>query len=512
MRVYAGNRPKKTSATKAGRAGKRQRVGPKTSSKTQHRGRRVVRDRGASMVASRARDAYLALLADPLLAEPTQVPDGYHADSSPIKLVQAGINMPIDNLGNGYGMIDMHGFGTNGSTMGCWTTAAATKVGAGANSAISTLSSGNNFIWFSPPSNYRQTTNWKSIANDSAVGGAAAPGDVMTFSGGGDWEGATGNGPAQRLQTADPIAFTGNPQLLNFFSHARFVAGGVQFKYTGPHGDSQKGLIYVNTSQIGLPDNGVTHFPSLAALVSHPDTVCFPLGTSFVVPLYPASVVGDGFVNLNAVVPACNPNTSRANLAFSWTDGTAATRTATTTMIRPGGSQDLSAVGSRQIDVLYAAGSVTTNTVLSIAGIPMATNADGITYTVLDGSFTAENHDVQDRTTSVSSGVLGQLPVLYYYVVGANPSTPTVASPVYTMKVVTNLECIARPSVAQFISGESIPARPGAVKQGSKFMAIAGDLTKLFASKALEVVAPYASDLGTSLGGAATGVLRNFMA
>jgi hypothetical protein len=118
---------------------------------------------------------------------------------------------------------------------------------------------------------------------------------------------------------------------LQNFDSMRFLCAQIDFVYTGPNGDGNKGAIYFNNTPLGyttktgrrLDDASLTDheatlnghaeaWPQIAGVTSgvvsdkwnfeeirsSPTTKSLPVGTSFSVKLYPSSMMGDGFTTV----------------------------------------------------------------------------------------------------------------------------------------------------------------------------------------------------------------------
>ncbi len=429
---------------------------------------------------------YLAVLRDPLNADPAQIPDGYHAETTAVKLVSAGMIISTDNTGSATFAVDSRGFG--GSMASPGTQVNFSYLSAGYNQATYQTSNNTPFLWCAPPSAY-WTTNFNSSGNNGSI---VRDGRMC-------WMG-TGSTVADGASNGTPLAaqfFPGIDDFLGLYNQGRFVSGAVQLTYIGPHGDSQRGAVYVNASQIGFPDNGVSHFDTRAALRSHPETVKFPIGTSVTIPFYPSSVVGEGFVPLNSIHglvgagPDCIRRVAGAdvNLISSPTVGdipgntivypftTTADRNTNTWGSKNLASSDLYALVAVPLTARTSAGSDFSSS------YPEA------------GTFSTITQDHMLARNACATGILNQLPVVYFNIEGAT----TTVTGIYDVKVVLNVEAIVRPSAASFIGATEVPHVPSAILAGKTMMETLGDLGSTIGSSILSAAAPYASELGKVL-------------
>jgi hypothetical protein len=485
------------------RANKRDKKGKRGQNKLRKRGHTVKNrkrnDRGfaprarrvAASAGTRAGNSsnYTALLMDPVAADPCQIPDGYHAETAAIKLVSAGLIFSVDGSGSSMIMVDSHGFG-QGQLPTCLLPSTTNEHASFTASSIAKTQQPYDipFMWQMSGLAVRQTTNYENTGYNTGDARESLPNAVSWVVKNPD---STSGSPGSFLV---PQVFPGLDEFHRLYNQARFVCGAVEFRYMGPHGNDQRGTMFVNTSQIGFPADGHSHFETLASLISHPDTVTFPVGTSVTIPLYPSSVVGEGFVHLENYqsVVAVNPNTvgelqwSSTVPSSVFTQGTGAV------------SSGAPAQGPWFIDG-GASAVVTAAPVANAAAIPYGTGV-GV---IIDGNFQPENDSSQDVARGLAGGVLNQLPTMYAAIVGGPTGSLSAATAMYMVKVVFNVEAIVRPEVANIVGSTSVPSSPAAIARGRSLMNHLGDIASRFGTSFLSVAAPFATDLGARLGGAA---------
>jgi len=459
---------------------------------------------GSGGLGGRSGSDYLGLLRDPLGHPPARIPDGYHAETAALKLSAAGIIWSTDQFGRALMMVDTHGMGQTSSMRGTLPTAANTDASVVYSASRRYLNQYNvPFMWDAIPSLLRGAGNWNRVSEYAGLAVSANIVEQTAFLGAGTMNAAgfgTFTNPAQ--------VFPGLDQFVSLYNQVRFVCGAVQFTYTGPHGDSQKGALYVNTSQFGIPDDGCSHFETVAALKSHPSTIKLPLGTSVTIPLYPVDVVGEGFLPVSDVKSVVTIDPSADSSTKS---GTTLNNNVCMSPYKFTGAVSTSSI-------VNATNNGDNSTEIRYCIPPKQGNVNGGTpaapaWGPLDGNIDGETHDAQDVVRGATSGIANQLPVLYACIEGGPTNSGTAnyawSTAQYDIKVVFNVEAVVRPSASTFVGAQRVPDAPAAVAAGKRVMGSLGDIAMSLGRTALSVAAPYASELGSQLGGAALAVLRS---
>jgi len=428
---------------------------------------RVVRARG------RGASAYLKLLQDPLNADAVGIPDGYHSETVPVKLCAAGINTVTDDLGRSTQLIVPWAVGANVGLMGY-----------SFSTEDSSATDSDNAYQAATPLVFNQVTNSDygtlSSAWKTTVG--ASPDVGFNWCMSNSTQITTG---ASKGTSLAPSFFPGlsssyvlaNNPFLTTYEKARFVCSAVQFTYIGPHGDSQKGNLFVNGSMLGLPEDGCSHFKTKSELKSHRGTQQIRIGADFVLRCYPASHEGTMFFDLRNVP---SPVGSNAH----------ATQFGRPSFVGPvGGVSSGAAVAYESGSAAYAANVFQGTTIGSgYAQIGDMSEAVGISGAY---NLTGVSPDtvIQARQRgALQGGVFGQMPCLYVLYENGPANTP-----LYEIKIVTNLECIPQPAVAPWISSMESKDNEEDMKVARKVCAVAGNFATTLAGELIGYSAPFAS-------------------
>lgn len=485
---------------------------------------------GLKQAKKRSRSAYLDMLENPLASDPAACPDGYTAQTTVFSLQNNGIPIATGAASTLQSLVvNPWSLGRSRERAGqC--IAPVTLIA----NPTGTFIVPNSRVGTQPIVQYFATPADQAVFNsvpNVALAGLAASnvGDFMLVAR------SAANAALTSLETRNPIYYTGvgsgngssstttfsNP-VISVYDRARPLCAAVKLTYIGPHGDGQKGILFINSAMLGPPGNGVSHFKTLSELKAHPDTVQVRVGADFQVNLYPASDVARGFTSLsgwrspwgtcvassnlalndfsqsviavdssntgattpyiaaqNLTVDACAVYPSDSYATFS-TAGIAAAK-------QPLGMAGV--IGAQRLGVISAvplSGEV--EDIDSKSGLEFLTNPFYAAPAVAIGGadlgsaqLSVSTNDtaalaaanVRDLSTSAA---LGQWPLLYIVMEGV-----PVASTMYDMKVKTHYEAVPQPSVASFITSMDTKSEPRVVETGTKIMEKKGDLRQTMA-------------------------------
>jgi len=255
------------------------------------------------------------------------------------------------------------------------------------------------------------------------------------------------------------------------YDRVRPLCAGLNFQYIGPHGDGQKGIIYVNTSMIGTPANGASHFGTLAELKSHPKTVMMRVGADFVVNMYPADTVSRAFVPLNNIMPAVASWSKAAWQSGAVSSGGAATAsfdrvvfTSYPSITAAGGVYDpVEVTGPSNVAVLC--GSAVSSE------IPLASTES---ITAGNWTLTGQAPAVGKAATAIAAenaSCMGQWPLMYVAI-----EASTASSSLYAISVKSHFEAIPNPRLAELFPIAEHPVSAAEVKEGDTIASYLGDL------------------------------------
>lgn len=486
---------------------------------------------GQKQAKKRSRNAYLDMLANPMASDPAACPDGYTAQTTVFSLQNNGIPFSTGATSTLQSIVvNPWSLGRSRERAG-----QAMSLTTMINNPTGTFLVPNSRVGTQPVVQYFATpadqAKFNSIPNIALAGlSPSNVGDFLLVAR------SAANASGTSLETPNPVFYTGvgsgnastsgsnfqNP-VIAVYDRARPLCASVKLTYIGPHGDGQKGILFINSAMLGPPANGVSHFKTLAELKAHPDTVQVRVGADFQVNMYPASDVARGFTSLSGWRSPWGTCVASTNLAL--TDFTqsvicvdSSNAGPTTEYIKPENSTvDACAVYPgdayatfSSIDIapakqpLGVVGLTGGQRLACISAVPMSGELEDIdsksalefshnpffaapavaiaatalrqTDFSLSTGDTAAFQAANVRDISASAA-LGQWPLLYIVMEGV-----PAASTMYDLKVKTHFEAVPQPSVASFISSMDTKSEPRVVEQGTKIMEQKGDLAGTIAS------------------------------